>query len=68
MKKNVGDLDGLLRTLLFIITLCYAVNVGGSAWPWVIPSAILLSITVEMCCPIFKLLNINTNKINTRSN
>ena len=67
MKKNVGDFDGGFRILLFLIAICYAVLVGGSAWYFVIPTTILFATAVAMWCPIFEMLGIDMYKNKTAS-
>lgn len=64
MTKNVGAIDGYLRTLFFLITLCYAIMFGGTfAWLMVIPGAILFATVVLIWCPLYAMLGINTSKI-----
>lgn len=65
MKANVGDFDGWLRILLFIVAICNAILVGGYAWLWVIPAAILFATAVLMWCPLFEMFGINMNKDKT---
>lgn len=62
MKSNVSAFDGWFRSLLFIVSLCYAVMVGGSSWLWVIPTTILFATAVLAWCPLYEMLGINTNK------
>ena len=61
MKVKIGAFDGWFRTLLFLVSLCYAVLVGGSAWFWVIPTSILFVTVVLMWCPLYEMFGINTN-------
>ncbi len=64
MKTNVGAIDGYLRTLFFLVTLCYAVIFGGTvAWILVIPGAILFATVVLMWCPLYAMLDVNTSKV-----
>jgi Flp pilus assembly protein TadB len=61
MKVNIGAFDGWVRTLLFLVSVCYAILAGGYAWLWVIPTAILFATVVLMWCPLYEVLGINTN-------
>lgn len=61
MKVNISAFDGWLRTLAFIVSICYAVLVGGYSWLWVIPTAILLLTAIFMWCPLYDMFSINTN-------
>lgn len=64
MKPNVGAVDGYLRILFFLATLCYAVLFGGvAAWVTAGIGAVLFATAVLMWCPIFTMLGINTSKI-----
>lgn len=67
MKANVGDFDGWLRILLFIVAICYAILAGGYAWLWVIPATVLFATAVLMWCPLFEMFGINMNKEKTNN-
>lgn len=60
MKANMGSFDGAFRTLIFILSICFAVMTGQ--WLWVIPAAILFGSAALMWCPIYAMLGIHTNK------
>lgn len=63
MEKNVGGFDGMIRTLIFVTILCYAILAGTLiAWLWVIPAAILLATAAFSWCPLYALFNWNSNK------
>ena len=62
MKANVGSFDGWFRTLLFIVSLCAAILIGGKAWLWVIPTALLFGTAVLKYCALYEILGISTNK------
>ena len=62
MNTNIGAFDGWFRTLLFIIAICYAILAGGSAWVWIIPTAVLFVTAVATWCPLYEMLGINTGK------
>ena len=59
MKSNVGSVDGFLRTLLFIFSVCYAVYTGS--WWIVIIGAVLFETAIFTWCPIYETTGINTN-------
>jgi len=61
MTRNVGPFDGWFRSLLFVVSICYAVIVGGSAWLWVIPTAILFTTALLSWCPLYEMIGLNTN-------
>lgn len=62
MNTNVGGFDGVFRTLLFVVALCYAIIAGGSAWLWIIPGAVLFATAIVSTCPIYLMLGLSTNK------
>jgi len=62
MKTNIGAFDGWFRTLLFIVSLCAGVLLGGYAWLWAIPTAILFATAVLTWCPLYEAVGINTSK------
>jgi hypothetical protein len=62
MKANVGPFDGWFRSLLFIVSLCYALLVGGAAWFWVIPTAILFATAILAWCPLYEMIGFSSNK------
>ena len=61
MKVNVGAFDGWFRILLFIVSVCYAILVGGYAWLWVIPTTVFFATSVVMWCPLYAMFGISTN-------
>ncbi len=62
MKANVGAFDGWFRSLLFIVSLCYAVLVGGSSWFLLIPTGILFLTAILAWCPLYEMIGFNSNK------
>lgn len=62
MKSNVGEIDGFFRTLLFVLSLCYAIMSG--VWWLVIIGAILFATAIGSWCPIYETTGINTNPKN----
>lgn len=62
MKTNVGAFDGWFRTLLFILSICAAIVLGGSMWLLVIPTSIFFLTAVLRWCPLYDLMGINTSK------
>lgn len=60
MKPNLGAFDGAFRTLLFVLSVCWAV-MGGS-WLWVIPGAILFATAILSWCPVYAMIGIDTHK------
>jgi hypothetical protein len=67
MKRNVSAFDGWFRTLLFILSLCYAILVGGSSWYVMIPTALLFITAVLAWSPLYEMFGINTNKSENRA-
>lgn len=64
MKKNIGAADGIVRLLITIVLLCYAVIVGP--W-WIGLFSLPLIVTVyAIWCPLYEVLGINTNKGETQ--
>lgn len=65
MKKNVGGFDGMIRTLIFITILCYAILAGTiAAWVWVIPAAIFFATAAFAWCPLYALFGWNSERDN----
>jgi len=62
MKTNVGSFDGWFRTLLFTLSICYAIMAGGSGWILVALTAILFATAVLTWCPLYEMLGFNTNE------
>jgi hypothetical protein len=65
MKTNVGGFDGILRSLLFVLALCFGVMTGS--WWLTIPTAILFVTAMIKWCPLYDMFDINTNKETTKS-
>lgn len=59
MKSNVGAFDGFFRTLLFVLSLCYAILSG--AWWVAVIGAILFATAIITWCPIYETTGVNTN-------
>ncbi len=66
MKKNVGNLDKLIRLILAVIIFLFVYKGGdGSSTKdiiWLIIAFILALTSLLNYCPIYSLLGINTNK------
>lgn len=60
MTANVGAFDGLFRTLLFIVSLIFAIMTGQ--WLWLIPTAILFATATINWCPLYEIIGFSTNK------
>lgn len=60
MKKNVGAIDGVIRILIFMIGMIYAILTG--AWYWMVPGTILLVTALVQWCPIYEVLGTGTLK------
>ncbi len=67
MKTNLSSFDGWFRTLLFIVSICYAIMAGGTSWLWIIPTGILFVTAVLGWCPIYEMLGLNTEKEKEKS-
>jgi hypothetical protein len=65
MKTNVGGFDGMLRSLLFVLALCFGVMTGS--WWLTIPTAILFVTAMIKWCPLYDMFDINTNKETAKS-
>jgi hypothetical protein len=65
MKTNIGGFDGMLRSLLFVLALCFGVMTGS--WWLTIPTAILFVTAMIKWCPLYDMFDINTNKETTKS-
>jgi hypothetical protein len=60
MNTNLGPFDGIVRTLIFITTICYGILSGH--YLWMIPGAILFATAVLTWCPIYAILGLNNHK------
>jgi len=60
MKTNVGAFDGAFRTLIFVVTIIFAVMTGQ--WGWTIPGLILFATAVVSWCPIYAMTGMQTGK------
>lgn len=60
MKTNVGGFDGMFRTLLFVLALCYGVMTGS--WWLAIPTAVLFATAIIKWCPLYDMFGITTEK------
>jgi len=56
MENNVGPFDGIVRTLIFILTICYGIMTGH--YLWMIPGAILFATAVITWCPINAIIGV----------
>jgi hypothetical protein len=65
MKTNIGGFDGMLRSLLFVLALCFGVMTGS--WWLTIPTTILFVTAMIKWCPLYDMFDINTNKETTKS-
>ncbi len=57
MKTNVGNIDRLLRTLVGVGLIAWAL-MGGPLWAWV--GVVALATGVFKFCPAYTLLGMNT--------
>jgi hypothetical protein len=60
MKKNIGAADGIVRLLISIVSICYAI-IWGPWWLALIAVALIPTV-YAIWCPIWEVLGINTNK------
>lgn len=60
MKANMGAFDGAFRTLIFCVSLMFAIMTGQ--WLWTIPAFILFLSAAFMWCPLYAAFGIHTNK------
>lgn len=60
MKKNVGAIDGVIRILIFMIGMVYAIFTG--AWYWMIPGTILLVTALAQWCPVYEVVGASSLK------
>ena len=65
MKKNVGQLDRILRAVFaFLVALLVLTNVVTGTWAIIlgILGAVLLLTSLVSVCPLYKLLGVSTLK------
>ena len=60
MNKNVGAIDGVIRILIFMIGMIYAILTG--AWYWMVPGTILLVTALAQWCPLYEVIGMRTLK------
>ncbi len=62
MKSNMGAFDGWFRTLLFVVSICYAV-LATTALSFILAgvTAVFFGSAVLMWCPLYAMFGLNTN-------
>jgi Sec-independent protein secretion pathway component TatC len=61
MKKNVGGIDRLLRIILGLVLIAWALFANGPIWAWL--GVLPLATGLFRFCGAYSLLGINTCKI-----
>jgi hypothetical protein len=61
MKKNVGGIDRLLRIILGLVLIAWALFANGPIWAWL--GLLPLATGLFRFCGAYSLLGINTCKI-----
>ena len=59
MKVNVGSVDRVLRALVGIALIAWAIT-GGPVWAWI--GVVPLATALLKFCPAYSILRINTCK------
>jgi len=64
MKKNVGRVDTVIRTVIGFVAFYYSYTEAVSPWNYILYGVgiIMIVTAVRGSCPIFSLLGISTNK------
>ena len=66
MKKNIGNLDKLIRLILAVIIFLFVYKGGDGSTTkdilWLVVAFILALTSLINYCPIYSLFGINTNK------
>jgi len=57
MNPNVGNIDRVVRALVGIALIIWAVT-GGPVWAWI--GVVVLATSVFKFCPIYKLIGFNS--------
>jgi hypothetical protein len=60
MKSNVGGIDRILRIVVGLVLIAWALFLGGPAWAWI--GVVPLATALVGFCPVCPLLGISTNK------
>ncbi len=66
MKKNVGNIDKIIRIIIAVVAIYFAYNGGfESPWNYVLYAvgAIMVFTAVMGSCPLFSIFGIDTCKI-----
>lgn len=58
MKPNVGGIDKILRIVVGLVLIVWAVAFGGPLWAWI--GIVPLATGLIGWCPFYPLLGINT--------
>ena len=67
MNKNIGPLDRILRIILGIVLIAYALQLGmpATGWNWVGWIGIIPILTALFSfCPLYRLIGVNTGAKN----
>jgi hypothetical protein len=62
MSRNVGEVDRLLRIFVGLVLLLWVLIASGPTWAWI--GIIPVATGLFNFCPAYRLLGINTCKIN----
>lgn len=62
MSRNVGEVDRLLRIFAGLVLLLWVLIASGPTWAWI--GIIPVATGLFNFCPAYRLLGINTCKIN----
>jgi len=66
MEKNVGTVDRILRLVIGVALVAYALNLispdtGYNAWGWI--GVILIATAIFNFCPAYRIFGIKTCKV-----
>jgi hypothetical protein len=68
MKRNVGGVDRIVRSVLGVLLVCAAATIGG-LWAWIAGAGavVMLGTALVGFCPLYALLGITTGPVRARA-
>lgn len=65
MKKNVGNIDKIVRIIIAIVAFYFAYTTLVSPWNYVLYAVggIMVVTSLFGCCPLFSIFGVNTCKV-----
>ncbi|MEN8124211.1 MAG: DUF2892 domain-containing protein [Bacteroidota bacterium] len=65
MKKNVGNIDKIIRIVIAIVAAYFAYSYAVSPWNYVLYAVAGIMVVTSLfgCCPLFSIFGISTCKV-----